>query len=558
MFRSTVLAALAALSLLGALSASAAPLQSGNVLVSTNGLVREYTPTGTLVRSLSVPYPGGSRPGTESVRDVVVTPEGNVEVYNGTFDPYLTRLDVASGTWTHRTYPGWSTVNNVSYGGLARFQNFIFATDMMTYGTGDEPKGLVRFDLNTGAWSRFSAADYIDVTVGLDGLVYALAYDEVTVEVFDPRSLLPVRTVSLPWGKSIRGIAVSEAGDIYGASWDNNIYRFNAGGALIGSILSGGSNLTDINVSPDGTVVAGSRFGHVIFTNLALSSVRTLTVGGDATFVTFVQSTPAVGYSPGNILVSRDGALAEYTPNGALVQSRTVPATAEVRDLTVDYAGGINVYNGTFTPQLSRFNGLTGTWTHQTFAGWSTVNNVSYGGVASWQGQVFATDMFTYSGGELQGLVRFQLAGETPLRFATAKSYTDVTLGLDGLLYALADDERTVSVYQPSNQALVRTVTLPWNKSIRGIAVSGSGEIYGASWDGNIYRFGADGVQLGIINGGAGQLVDIDIAVDGRVAAGAWFGRVVFTDLALSSVRSIPVGTYQSFVAFPVPAFSTN
>ena len=78
---------------------------AGNILVSTDGagaqqLLQEYTPAGALVSSVGIP-PGGT---AENARDLVADGSGNVLVYNGTFDPYLSTY--GSGAWSHTTYSG--------------------------------------------------------------------------------------------------------------------------------------------------------------------------------------------------------------------------------------------------------------------------------------------------------------------------------------------------------------------------------------------------------------------------------------------------------------------
>src|SRR5262245_24095416 len=91
--RSSVLAT-AVTGLLYASQAHADLLTAGNVLVSTENFsapadaVFECTAGGTQLQRFDVPYPGG-RPGTEDVRDVATDSFGRVQIYNGTFAPYL-------------------------------------------------------------------------------------------------------------------------------------------------------------------------------------------------------------------------------------------------------------------------------------------------------------------------------------------------------------------------------------------------------------------------------------------------------------------------------------
>lgn len=68
-------------------TAIAVPLNYGNILVSTNDVLYEYTKSGTQLQTFNVPYCGGSRPGTENARDIVLDQNENIAVYNGTFDP---------------------------------------------------------------------------------------------------------------------------------------------------------------------------------------------------------------------------------------------------------------------------------------------------------------------------------------------------------------------------------------------------------------------------------------------------------------------------------------
>ena len=290
-----VAALLTVTSVIGASPAGAgtAP-QPGNILVSDGRSVLEYTPAGVLVQTVPVPYPGPD-PFTENTRDLV-SDEGDVHVYNGTFDPYLSTYDFATEQWRHDTHPGWSTVNNVSYGGIARFDPFVFVSDMTTFGDDEERKaGIVRFNRVDGSSVRFAEViEFIDVYAGLDGLLYGLVADEVTVHVFDPSSMALVRSLSL--GAAVRGIAVDNVGRIFGASWDGNLYGFTPLGAVVTALPSGAFNLSDIDVSPGGQLVVGGRFGDVILSTTELTTATRFTAGADPVFVAFVM---AAGIGPG-------------------------------------------------------------------------------------------------------------------------------------------------------------------------------------------------------------------------------------------------------------------
>src|SRR5262245_16803208 len=132
----------------------AANLLVTTTLAGTEQVLREFTPVGGLVRTALLPPVGGAQ---EAGRDLVYDQSsGKVHVYTGTFDPALSSYDLALGGWTQRTYSGWSTVNNLSYGGIGLLGDYVYATDMATYSKpGDEAQGVVRFNLADGTSARF-------------------------------------------------------------------------------------------------------------------------------------------------------------------------------------------------------------------------------------------------------------------------------------------------------------------------------------------------------------------------------------------------------------------
>src|SRR5262249_48907663 len=234
-------------------------------------MFQELNDAGGLVRTVNIPAPPGTS--SDTPRDLVMANSGKVYVYNGTFTPALATYDPSTG-WTQQGYTGWSTVNNVSYGGLALFQNYVYVSDMTT--ANDPPgqsNGVVRFNLSDGTVNRYGqGTDYIDVNIGLDGKLYALGgVTGRTVSVFDPYSMALLRTVTLPAGNDYRGIAVNAAGDIFTANWGNTVTHFDSTGALLASLTwtgPGGStwfgNPMDIDLASDGTIAVGTWSGHVV------------------------------------------------------------------------------------------------------------------------------------------------------------------------------------------------------------------------------------------------------------------------------------------------------
>lgn len=272
--------------LLGAAAsfAEAEPPTPGNILVTSQNQICEYTPDGLLVSCIEVPYPGG-RPGTEVCRDLVIDRDGKINVFNGTFEPYLSVLDPNTGVWSHYTEATWSIVNNVSYGGIATYGSFVYVVDQTLEGTG----GGVRFDIDD-AYSALTfgdtSTDYIDISVGLDGRMYGVRASEVQVDVLDPIHLGVQATIFV--GAPVRAVTVNADGRIFGANWDGYLYAFEQDGSVSDSINLSLPWLVDIDVSAEGSIVASSGFGDVIVTDELFNAPSTFIVGFQTAFVALV------------------------------------------------------------------------------------------------------------------------------------------------------------------------------------------------------------------------------------------------------------------------------
>ncbi len=281
----------------GALAEAVVP---GNLLVSTDNVIYETTLDGQIVGAFATQYPGGSYPSTEYARDITVDGNGIVHVYNGTFSPYMSSYDpaLALPTWTHQTYPNWNTANNLSYGGIDVDLSQVFVTDGLT------DKGVVAFDTDSGVAFRFAdGTDAIDLTVGLDGLLYVLSPGGSpggrTVDVYDPRTYSFIRSIDLTaifgWTEH-RSIAVDVNGDLFIADLDGEISHVSAAGQLVQVIsppcdwigFEISCSFIDIDISETGQLALGSRFGEIIVTDVNFSSVSKFQIGDRSAFVEFV------------------------------------------------------------------------------------------------------------------------------------------------------------------------------------------------------------------------------------------------------------------------------
>jgi len=166
---------------------------------------------------------------------------------------------------------------------MAAFDRYVYAADMET-GFGD-PHGVVRFDLDGGATTRFATTTSpLDLNIGLDGLLYTLSRGSGfngggnRVDVFDPISMTFIRGFDLP--EEHRGIAVDSNGDIYTAQRDSvsRVNHFSPLGILFDQIADPGvGGFADIDINRKGEIVVSSHGGKLLMTTIALDSITPFT-----------------------------------------------------------------------------------------------------------------------------------------------------------------------------------------------------------------------------------------------------------------------------------------
>jgi WD40 repeat protein len=273
----------------------------------------------------------------------------------------------------------------------------------------------------------------------------------------------------------------------------------------------------------------------------------------------------AEALTPGDILVSQEVAgpyyVYEYTPTGALVQTFDVPpleagASGVLRKAVVDSSGEIQVYAGTFSPSLATVNPLTGAVSYHQGSGFSSVNNITFGGVADYGQYVYVSDMNT-GGSAGNGILRFNTSDYSSQEFASGTDYTRVQMGLDGLLYAITGSDGNASefdVFNPITMQFIRRIDVP--DDIRSIAVAANGDIFAADWGSVIREYDPNGNQLNSLSA-PGVAYDLDLSPSGMIVASSW-GTMSITNTSLSSIQSYNVGggwpDFVSFVTVPEPS----
>ncbi|KOO04672.1 hypothetical protein AKJ17_07130 [Vibrio nereis] len=197
-----------------------------HILTTTEDRINYYDKQGQLLASQQHFFSES----TGYLRDLVHTPYGTA-LYYGTFDASLAL--VKDEETTHYYSEGLSTANNTTYGGIAVLGRYAYLTDMKTNNA--ESKGIVRFDLENKGESQafFTDRDYIDITVGNDGLLYALHNRYGALDVIEPVTMKRVKQLELGHTSSSRAVTATQTGEVLMASLDGHLYRYDASGNLL-------------------------------------------------------------------------------------------------------------------------------------------------------------------------------------------------------------------------------------------------------------------------------------------------------------------------------------
>ena len=79
---------------------------------------------------------------------------------------------------------------------------------------------------------------------------------------------------------------------MFAADWDGRIYHFDSAANFLDQFNTTFGNLIDIDLSENGLLAVGGRFGEVAITDINFSTFNAFSIGsGGVTYLTFVPTT---------------------------------------------------------------------------------------------------------------------------------------------------------------------------------------------------------------------------------------------------------------------------
>jgi len=275
--------------------------------------------------------------------------------------------------------------------------------------------------------------------------------------------------------------------------------------------------------------------------------------------INFAEQRLFTPFTAGNILVTRSSfvdndLLLEYTPDGQLVQALVIPGTTDTsrliaKDLVLDGLGRLQIFNGYDDVRLTTFDPITATFSDTLVDEWDMGQTFDqWGDIAAFGNYVFANEQIA-DGGTANGVIRFDARDLSFQRFSDGFGLpTDLTVGLDGLLYTLnaTVNNTTVLVHNPETMALVRAVNI--DQRLQSLAVDEDGNLYAVT-DTGLKQYTADGVLVAsepAVNG-----LDIVISHDHELIVTTDM-RVTRLDASFATLSafSLPGSVAENFLSF--------
>ncbi|MGF1688180.1 hypothetical protein L4C36_16045 [Photobacterium japonica] len=260
------------------------------ILSTTLDYIHYYDKQGQLLASMQHRLPHS----TESLRDLVNTPNG-IAVYSGTFDASLAMIHPTH--IAHLQHEGLSSVNNGTAGGIAVLGRYAYLTDMATANAAS--KGIVRFDLESEtSQAYFTEHDYMDITLGNNGLLYALRNVYGELDIIEPVTMKRLKQHNLGHTSSSRAVTATKSGEIFMVSWDGYLHHYSQEGELFSRQSLDNAGFADIDINAQGELLVTARDGMMYLFDEAGTQQNTIFQGytyqAFAAFAALQRNFPAV------------------------------------------------------------------------------------------------------------------------------------------------------------------------------------------------------------------------------------------------------------------------
>ncbi len=481
---------------------------------------------------VAVPWPAGVRPTADSVRDVTIMEDGRIAVFNGANTVYVSIYNIGTGNWTHQLIAGaTASTTDTGTGGIATSGSVIYISDLQT-GSGD-PYGIVSYDTSRtgpGAINRV-------VTKAFGNRLFGSSWPQSSIYELDPSTGAVLRTITSPATGSTRaGMAFDGQYIWYIVDNNNTLYKVDADtGLTVDTFFTG----TTTNGSYEGIAWLNGLIylldpfvtNEIVEFNPVLRAVtRRLPVGQ-------LNLSPGQG---GNLNLS-GGLTANPSRNSLFVSS-----TFNNEVYEIDPVSGLLLRKPNGDPRFFvagiQAEGMA-TVGDRLYISEPSGNNKRIfiydfdGNLRSSIPSPFFFSMFGLGSDGIPGLV------DSPYR------WRDVTVGLDGFLYALDDAAGIVGKFDPSTISTLAFISVP--TATQAIAVDSTGTIYGGLDDGRIAAFDQSGVLQRQLSTSVGLISDIEVNVTGSLLVSGRGGSFGYSTAALTAIDVYSSGTSSTaFVSF--------
>lgn len=316
---------------------SSAQANGNDLLVSARNTLYRYSTTGELLGTTEIAESNN----LYAARDLIQLDTGAIAIYNGVFNPLLSFL--YEDEWLHHSFEGWSTTNNSSYGGITADAQYIYVTDTATSGIGS-PRGIVRFNKDLSTPQRyFEDVDFIDVTFGADGLLYALAKNYRDVYTIETGSMEIIAQLNLASSLAARAVTADAEGKLYLATWGGDFYKIDAQQNIINSIFLD-YDLRDVDIN--GTQLLVSGRDNFFLLNTFLEELASYPVPDDAAFVAFENAAGLPTYPTSlSIAPSYEVRLMDEDLNGQFETITEEPTSLSIRKFSTFEEVSVSCFN---------------------------------------------------------------------------------------------------------------------------------------------------------------------------------------------------------------------